>query len=139
MDKENIFGMKDVFEFYFFDWNGDQVLHIETTGSSNFRASKSGCILTITDCLVNLEFLNEIMNGKHIGENYRIKGKSLVRDLNGEDLKVELDIKESFIADYFIRNSVDDLANPTLRISFPFKDLIGYDNFSLQVVEEWSI
>jgi hypothetical protein len=128
------YGVKDVFDLDVYDKKGlvftiDTVKEV-TVGRDNYK--REG-VLVVEDALIDINIVNDVLNGKYDDKHLRIKGKTSFRDLEGVDHDVSLSVTVAKLNIYNFKMSYDSVSVATLEFNFPTVDAYGFQNAILKV------
>jgi hypothetical protein len=130
MDVTELYGLKDVFNFRFYSTgiNNALLFKIETVKENTFKMFDDGYSkLIITDALVDIKLLNEILEGRYDLNELKIVGETPVRDLEHLDHELSLNVNYAKIDALEIAGTCDGCA--VVKITFKFRTrLFGKSN-----------
>jgi len=134
IDMENLI-LSEVFNFQIYDMDGDLLFNTYTVKANTIEHRDRSNRLIIEDVLVNTKMFHDVMYGEYREKAVRVTAQTIVRSLDGEKAKLEVEIGVAVIIGYSIEGFIGDTYGSKMVIAFGDKDRTGSSNFNMNLQE----
>ena len=136
MKKE--YGAKEVYNLYVFDERTDEPLfEIETSVKYGFGLHGDAGYFTFKSCLVHVDLLNDMANGRFTLRDLRLVAHSKIREVEtGKDSDATLVIHCARLHSISVEGSNNEVADTVLGFDFDIQDVADRPNFRFIVSED---